>query len=106
MGAPVKIRTLAERMISLYQEPDRQPVQIEYIGLRQGEKLYEELLLDNEHVTRTNVEKVFVTKPEHCSWDEVKEKLDILRTCLDEKGDMLACLHETVPAFKPSDTVA
>ncbi len=43
MGKPVKIRELAERMIQLYSDPLKPPVEIIYTGLRPGEKLYEEL---------------------------------------------------------------
>lgn len=103
MGEPVKIRELAERMIRLYADPDAPPVEIMYTGLRPGEKLYEELLMDIEGVTRTGVEKIFVTKPECFLWDEVEKKIALLKKCLDEKGDIVACLHMVIPTYYEAD---
>jgi len=99
MGEPIRIKDLAERMIKLYSNPDEPPVQIIYTGLRPGEKLYEELILDKEGVTRTGVEKVMITKPEHFEWNEIEEKLTALALCLKEQGDMLLALHEVIPTF-------
>ena len=53
MGQPVKIRELAERMIQLYAPHDGRKVEIVYVGLRPGEKLYEELLLAGEGIAKT-----------------------------------------------------
>jgi len=99
MGSPVKIKTLAERMIDLYQDPGLPPVQIEYTGLRPGEKLYEELITDKEGITRTNVDKVFVTKPEYYEWQIIERKLNELRDCIEKGGDMRACLHSIIPSY-------
>ena len=52
MGQPVKIRELAERMIQLYAPHDGRKVEIVYVGLRPGEKLYEELLLAGEGIAK------------------------------------------------------
>ena len=62
MGQPVKIRELAERMIQLYAPHDGRKVEIVYVGLRPGEKLYEELLLAGEGIAKTESEKIFVAK--------------------------------------------
>ena len=62
MGEPVKIRYLAEQMIRLSgREPDRD-VQIQYIGLRPGEKLYEELFYASEDLTPTRHPKIRVAR--------------------------------------------
>ncbi len=105
MGEPMKIRELAERMIQLYADPLGQPVEIRYIGLRPGEKLYEELLRDDESVARTSREKIFIARPEEFSWEMVQQMLDRLQICLDTRGDMRACLHELIPSFQEADTV-
>lgn len=105
MGAPVKIRELAERMIRLYQNPEEPQVQIVYTGLRPGEKLYEELIQNEEGVTRTNVEKVLVTRPEHFEWDEIEQKLQTLKDCLDQNGDMRAVLREVIPTYYEPETL-
>ncbi len=105
MGEPMKIRELAERMIQLYADPSGPPVEIRYVGLRPGEKLYEELLCDDENVTRTNREKIFVARPEEFSWETVRKMLDRLQGCLDTHGDMRTCLHELIPSYLEADEV-
>ena len=105
MGQPVKIRELAERMIQLYAPQDGRKVEIVYVGLRPGEKLYEELLLAGEGINKTEKEKIFVARPEVVDIGTLDGMLQKLQFCLDEKGDMLACLHELVPTFREADTV-
>ncbi len=105
MGEPMKIRELAERMIQLYADPAGPTVEISYIGLRPGEKLYEELLCDDENITRTNREKIFIARPEEFSWEMVQQMLDRLQICLDTRGDMRACLHEIIPSYLEADEV-
>ena len=99
MGKPVKIRELAERMIQLYADPNGPPVEIIYTGLRPGEKLYEELLRDEENSTATSKEKIFIAKPEQVAWPEVERMLRRLRECLDAGGDIRACTHELLPSY-------
>ncbi len=105
MGRPVKIRELAERMIQLYAPRSGARVDIVYTGLRPGEKLYEELLLAGEGVAKTQNEKIFIAKPEVFDMTALQSMLDRLQRCLDEEGDMLACLHELVPTFREADAV-
>ena len=105
MGRPVKIRELAERMIQLYAPRDGRKVEIAYVGLRPGEKLYEELLLAGEGIAKTENEKIFIAKPEVFSEETLHKMLETLQTCLDENGDMLKCLHELVPTFHEPEKV-
>jgi FlaA1/EpsC-like NDP-sugar epimerase len=105
MGEPMKIRELAERMIQLYADPAAPPVEIRYVGLRPGEKLYEELLRDDESVTRTSREKIFIARPEEFSWETVLSMLDRLQICLDTHGDMRSCLRELIPSYMEADEV-
>lgn len=106
MGKPVKIRELAERMIQLYADPNGPPVEIVYTGLRPGEKLYEELLRDEENSTATSKEKIFIAKPEQVAWPQVEQMLEHLQRCLDEGGDMRACLHEILPSYRQPQPVS
>ena len=99
MGQPVKMRDLAEKMIRLYSDPSAPPVEIVYTGLRPGEKLYEELLRDEENDTATSKEKIFVAKPEQVEWATVEHMLATLQTCLDNGGDVRACIHTLLPSF-------
>ena len=105
MGKPVKIKEMAERMIQLYSDPTLPPVEIVYTGLRPGEKLYEELLRDEETSTATSKDKIFVAKPEQFEWAYVENMLATLQRCLDEKGDMRACMHELLPSYKTPEEV-
>ena len=106
MGKPVKIRELAERMIQLYADPNGPPVEIVYTGLRPGEKLYEELLRDEENSTATSKEKIFIAKPEQVAWSQVEQMLEHLHRCVDEGGDMRACLHEILPSYRQPQPVS
>ena len=99
MGKPVKMRELAEKMIQLYADPSAPPVEIVYTGLRPGEKLYEELLRDEENDTATSKEKIFVAKPEQVDWPMVEHMLETLQACIDRHGDVRACIHELLPSF-------
>lgn len=105
MGRPVKILELAQRMIQLYAPRDGRNVEIVYTGLRPGEKLYEELLLDGEGIARTENEKIFIAKPEVYSEEAITGMLQRLQDCLDTNGDMLKCLHDLVPTFQEADRV-
>lgn len=105
MGRPVKIRELAERMIQLYAPREGRKIDIVYVGLRPGEKLYEELLMADEGIAKTENEKIFIAKPEVFSEEAIQHMLSRLRQCLEEKGDMRACLHELVPTFREAEQV-
>ena len=105
MGEPVKIREMAERMIQLYADPLGPKVEIAYTGLRPGEKLYEELLRDEENSTATSKDKIFIAKPEQFDWAFVEHMLSELQRCLDEKGDMHQCMHALLPSYKTPEEV-
>ena len=105
MGQPVKIRDLAERMIQLYASQSGQKIDIVYTGLRPGEKLYEELLTDDEGIMGTQREKIFIAKPEVVNRESMEAMLATLQACLDEGGDMRACLHSVLPTFLEPEEV-
>lgn len=105
MGKPVKIRELAERMIQLYADPLGPKVKIAYTGLRPGEKLYEELLRDEENSTATSKDKIFVAKPEQVEWEAVEDMLAQLRRCLDNGDDIHQCLHWLLPSYRTPEEV-
>ena len=62
MGEPVKIKTLAENMIKLYNLEIDKDIEIKYIGLRPGEKLYEELFMEQEQLSKTSNNKIYIGK--------------------------------------------
>ena len=69
MGEPVKIKVLAENLIRLSGFKPHEDIKIEYTGLRPGEKLYEELLLNEEGITKTDNKKIYIGKPIEFSVD-------------------------------------
>lgn len=86
MGAPVRIDDLARKMIKLSgYEPDVD-IMIEYTGLRPGEKLFEELLLNEEGLTKTANDLIFVGHPGGFSDNELLYSLDRLRTMSAENS--------------------
>ena len=62
-------------------------------------------MLAGEGIAKTESEKIFVAKPELVDKSTLERMLERLQRCLDEGGDMLACLHELVPTFKEADQV-
>ena len=75
MGKPVKIADLARNLIQLSGLVPDVDIEIRYTGLRPGEKLYEELLVDPKTCTRTANNLIFVAEPETVTLDTVKSKL-------------------------------
>lgn len=102
MGAPVKITTLAENLIRMYGKVPYKDVEIKFTGLRPGEKLFEELLMDEEGLKSTANKKIFIGN--HISIDVQKflEQLDALKTCASENNseETIRLLSEIVPTFK------
>jgi FlaA1/EpsC-like NDP-sugar epimerase len=106
MGQPVRIKDLAEKMIQLYAAQDGpQKVEIRYVGLRPGEKLYEELMAADESTQRTELQKIFVAKPEVVTAETMQTLLAVLHRCVEENGDMRVCLHALLPSFRSPDEV-
>jgi FlaA1/EpsC-like NDP-sugar epimerase len=91
MGAPVKIVDLAKKMIEL---SGRKGIEIEFSGLRPGEKLYEELLIE-ESDRKTNYESITVAKNTHYDIEILNADIEELLRC----GDKLKKLKEIVPEF-------
>lgn len=96
MGEPVRIASLAEDLIRLKGLVPHQDIQIVYTGLRPGEKLYEELLLDEEGIEATVHPKIVVAKAKREDQAKVFELLDRLKNqaLLDEKE--IPSLLETI----------
>lgn len=101
MGEPVKILTLAENLIKLHGKKPYKDVEINFTGLRPGEKLYEELLMDEEGLRQTENNRIFVGQQIHVDGDLFMESLRILKEYADE-NDTVNCvekLSEIVPTF-------
>ncbi len=104
MGQPVKIIDLAENMIKL---SGVQNIQIIETGLRPGEKLYEELLIETETLTKTDNSLIFIEKDESLEFDEIEAKLDVLdRACKTNDDDIAReALRSVVPTFRRPEEV-
>ncbi|KMT22617.1 nucleoside-diphosphate sugar epimerase/dehydratase [Clostridium cylindrosporum] len=100
MGSPVKIVDLAEDLIRLSGLEPGKDIKIKFTGLRPGEKLYEELLMDEEGITNTNHKKIFIGKPGHYSFDDINIKVDSLRNILDKDDEKIfELVEEIVPTY-------
>ncbi len=87
MGKPVKIYELAENLIRMKGYKPNQDILIEISGLRPGEKLYEELLMDEEGLTKTANEKIFVGHPIAMDEEHFFEQLNQLIDYSKENSD-------------------
>ncbi|MDO5027504.1 MAG: nucleoside-diphosphate sugar epimerase/dehydratase [Tissierellia bacterium] len=101
MGEPVKILDLAENLIRLSGFVPYEDISIEFTGLRPGEKLFEELLLDLEKSDKTEFDKIFVEKARVHDEVQLKKSLDKLHTLVNDgaKDDVIAAIKELVPEF-------
>jgi len=104
MGKPVRIADLAKRMIEMSGAKD---VEIKYTGLRDGEKLYEELL-DSEETTKPSFhEKIRIASVREYDYSEVKEKIDELIAISREYDDFktVAAMKHLVPEYVSNHSV-
>lgn len=101
MGDPVKIDTMARNLIRLSgYEPDVD-IKIEYTGLRPGEKLFEELLMDEEGLQETENKLIHIGKPIVMDDEKFKEQLTRLeQACKEETSNMKDIVAEIVPTYK------
>lgn len=102
MGESVKIRTLAERMITLAGLEPGKDIKIEYTGLRPGEKLYEEVLADLENTLPTSHSRIFIAKVRDYGYSPATTAVDSLRTLATavDIPDMVRLMKKTVPEYK------
>ena len=104
MGQPIKIYDLAKNMINL---SAAQNIEIIETGLRPGEKLYEELLVRTDELDTTENDLIFIEKEKPISYDEVKQKLSVLKNAVNSKNNDLAreALRFVIPTFKSPEEV-
>lgn len=104
MGQPVKILDLAQNMIKLSGAHD---IEIVETGLRPGEKLYEELLMNSDTLTKTDNDLIFIEKDTPLSKEKIEEKLQVLRNALESEDDNDAreALRSVVPTFRRPEEI-
>lgn len=101
MGEPVKILDLATNLIKLSGYRVGEDIKIEYIGLRPGEKMYEELLMNEEGLQKTANKMIYIGRPIEFDREEFEHQLSMLydRT-LDEQSDIRAVVKKIVPNYQ------
>lgn len=104
MGQPVKILDLAENMIRLSDVPG---VKIIETGLRPGEKLYEELLVNTEELDKTDNNLIFIERDQPLSKEVIYNKIQILKDACNTGNDITAkeALRSVVPTFRRPEEV-
>ena len=107
MGKPMSILTMAENMIRLSGLEPYRDIDIVEIGLRPGEKLYEELLIDFEQLEKTQNDMIYVEHDKPLAEDEINARLDALHTACDTLSDetVYTALQKAVPTFKTAEEV-
>lgn len=101
MGEPVKIYDLATTMIKLSGLEVEKDIKIEITGLRPGEKLFEEISLSDETVTKTSKDRVFILKSDMAGDGQITEDLDKLCDCIVKRDFPSAYKHikKLIPSF-------
>lgn len=101
MGQPVRITALAENLIRMYGKVPYKDVEIKFTGLRPGEKIKEELLMDEEGLKKTSNKLIFIGKQIEINADVFERQLCALNAAAKENNDQLAieALHSIVPTF-------
>ena len=101
MGQPVRIVALAENLIRMYGKVPYKDVEIKFTGLRPGEKIKEELLMNEEGLRKTSNKLIFIGKQIEIDEKTFAERLQTLCNSAQENNEEVAvsALHDMVPTF-------
>ena len=107
MGEPIRIYDLAQQMIRLSGLEPGKDIEIQVTGLRPGEKLYEELLIDQSKAEPTKHPRVFSAKEHKLSWDILEEKLEklLFQTQTGNYPELINNLKELVTEYQPANQI-
>lgn len=98
MGQPVKILTLAEDLITLSGYEPYKDIDITFSGIREGEKLYEELLTDEENLSSTQHDRIFIGRPNVISQSQMELEFKRLERVIAEDGEAIReVINQIVP---------
>ena len=102
MGEPVKIYDLACNLIRMKGHVPEEDIKIEVVGLRPGEKLYEELLMDEEGLQETDNHKIHIGKPIELDEEEFLNKLSkLIMKAEDNMADIRKDIKDICPTYQP-----
>lgn len=102
MGQPVKILELAENMIRLSGFEPYEDIAIEFVGVRPGEKLFEELLLSEEGIKKTKNDKIYVAQPVFKDFEFINSEIEFLKEALyggAQEFNVYAYIKRIVPNY-------
>lgn len=104
MGDPIKIVDMARELIRLCGLRPDEDIKVKFTGLRPGEKLFEELRLDDESIDRTPHERIRVVKAVDTDWDALQAKLKSLQETIatDSPPTIREAIKKIVPEYTPS----
>ena len=109
MGEPVKIYDLAVSLIKLSGLEPNIDIEIKITGLRPGEKLYEELLMSEEGLTKTSYDKIFIGQPSNITYEQLLIKLEKLKEIIQDEsisiGKIKNTMKQVVPTYKEPEEV-
>jgi FlaA1/EpsC-like NDP-sugar epimerase len=102
MGKPVKIYDLARQMIKLSGLELNKDIEIVFTGLRDGEKLFEELLNDSENTIPTHHQKILKAKVSEIRYEKINSYIDLLEDLIKDKNELkvVALMKDIVPEYK------
>lgn len=102
MGKSVKVVDLAKKMIQLAGLQPNKDIEVVFTGLREGEKLYEELLADQENTMPTHHKKIMIAKVGEADYSKIASYINLLSELMYDKNElkMVALMKEIVPEFK------
>ncbi len=102
MGQSVKILDLAKRMIWLSGLEPGKDIDVVFSGLREGEKLFEELLNTSENTLKTHHDKIMIAKVQEYSYTEIDKYVDLFHDLVHDRNElkMVTLMKELVPEFK------
>jgi len=106
MGEPVKIDDLAKKLIRLTGRKENE-IEIHYTGMREGEKLYEELLLQSEPSKPTHHPKIMIAERKPYTYERIVDYIDniSLHTTLQDENNVVKLMKKMVPTYKSQNSV-
>ena len=100
----MKILDLATNLIKLSGYKPGEDIEIQFTGLRPGEKMYEELLMNEEGLKETANKMIFIGRPIEFEEEEFRRQLVVLeQEAMNEDGDIRAEVRKIVPTYHPTE---